>query len=126
MQRGGVSFQKKNFHPEGELEIYKLVPGLAMLWGDGANSSDVMDAVKRQYAQWNVWVFEEGSDVALTKEEKRIMKNLPFAYRGHVFKDKGLKAFFESTDWYIPNPDYIDDMGQMSKEEREWIEYWSK
>ena len=97
-----------------------------MLWGDGANSSDVMDAVKRQYAQWNVWVFEEGSDVALTKEEKRIMKNLPFAYRGHVFKDKGLKAFFESTDWYIPNPDYIDDMGQMSKEEREWIEYWSK
>lgn len=126
MQRGGVSFQKKNFHPEGELEIYKLVPGLAMLWGDGANSSDVMDAVKRQYAQWNVWVFEEGSDVALTKEEKRIMKNLPFAYRGHVFKDKGLKAFFESTDWYIPDPDYIDDMGQMSKEEREWIEYWSK
>lgn len=124
MQRGGVSFQKKNFRPEGELEIYKLVPGMAMLWNNGT-SSEVMDAVKRQYATWNVWVFEDG-DFVLTKEDKRIMKNLPFAYRGHVFKDKGLKAFFESTDWYIPDPDYIDDMGKMSKEEREWIQFWSK
>ena len=54
------------------------------------------------------------------------MKNLPFAYRGHVFKDQGLKKFFESTAWYIPNPDYIDDMSKMSKDEREWIEFWSK
>lgn len=125
MQKGGISYHKKNFHPEGELEIYKLVPGMMMLWGDGANALEVMNAVKRQYAQWRVWIFED-NDFTLTKEEKRIMKNLPFAYRGHVFKDQGLKKFFESTDWYIPNPDYIDDMGKMSKEEREWIEFWSK
>ena len=96
-----------------------------MLWGGDGNALDVMNAVKRQYAKWYLWTFED-EDFGLTKEDKRIMKNLPFAYRGHVFKDQGLKKFFESTDWYIPNPDYIDDMSKMSKDEREWIEFWSK
>lgn len=126
MQEGGISYHKKNFHPEGELEIYKLEPNMMLMWSENRNNTEVMNAVKMQYAHLRVWIFEEWNDLALTKEEKRIMKNLPFAYRGHVFKDKGLRAFFESTDWYIPNPDYIDDMSQMSKEEREWIEYWSK
>ena len=67
---------------------------------------------------------EEG--FTLTKEEKRILKNVPFAYRGHVFKDQGLKKFFESTNWYVPDPEYKDDMGTMTQEEREWIEFWAK
>ena len=124
MQKGGISYHKKNFHPEGELEIYKFIPNM-MLWGGDGNASVVMNAVKRQYAKWYLWTFED-EDFGLTKEDKRIMKNLPFAYRGHVFKDQGLKKFFESTAWYIPNPDYIDDMSKMSKDEREWIEFWSK
>lgn len=125
IQQGALTFHKKNFHPEGELEIYKLDPAMMLMWSDKDNT-EVMNAVKRQYARWGVWIFEEESGFALTKEEKRIMKNIPFAYRGHVFNDKGLKAFFESTNWYIPDPDYKDDMTTMSEEEREWIEYWSK
>jgi hypothetical protein len=125
MQQGSITFHKKNFHPEGELEIYKLDPTMMLMWMDKDNS-EVMNAVKRQYAKWGVWIFEDEGGFNLTKEEKRIMKNIPFAYRGHVFKDQGLKKFFESTDWYLPDPDYVDDMGKMSKEEREWIEYWSK
>ena len=126
MQQGGISYHKKNFHPEGELEIYQLDRNMMLMWSENNNNKEVMNAAKMQYAHLRVWIFEERNDLALTKEEKRIMKNIPFAYRGHVFKDKGLKAFFESTEWYIPNPDYMDDMDQMSKDEREWIEYWSK
>ena len=54
------------------------------------------------------------------------MRNLPFAYRGHVFKDKGLKQFFESTDWYVPNPNYVDNLDGLSEEEKKWVQYWSK
>ena len=123
MQYGGITFHKENFHPEGELEINKLDPSMMLMWGD-KTSKEVMDAVKHQYARWRTFIFDEG--FSLTKEEKRIMRNLPFAYRGHVFKDQGLRKFFESTDWYMPDPNYKDVMNEMSQEEKEWIEYWSK
>jgi hypothetical protein len=51
---------------------------------------------------------------------------MPFAYRGYVFKDKGLQRYFESTQWYIPDPNYKSDMTTMSKNEKNWIQYWSK
>ena len=40
---------------------------------------------------------------------KRVSRNLPYAYRGHVFKDKVLREFFESQWWYMPDPNYNDD-----------------
>lgn len=123
LQKGGITYHKRNFHPEGELAINKMDPEMMLLWGDKTNE-EVMDAAKMQYARWRTFVFEEG--FTLTKEEKRILKNLPFAYRGHVFKDQGLRRFFESTNWYVPDPEYKDDMGTMSEEEREWIEFWAK
>ena len=123
MQKGGITFHKKDFHPEGEIVINKIDPEMTLMWGD-KTSKEVMDAVKLQYVRWRTFVFEEG--FTLTKEEKRILKNLPFAYRGHVFKDQGLRRFFESTNWYVPDPEYKDDMSKMSEEEREWIEFWAK
>ena len=35
---------------------------------------------------------------------RRIFRNLPYAHRGYVFKDKDLQKFFESRWWYMPNP----------------------
>lgn len=40
---------------------------------------------------------------------KRVSRNLPYAYRGHVFKDKVMREFFESQWWYMPDPNYKDD-----------------
>lgn len=123
MRQGGVSFHKKNFHPEGELSISKYYAWLAMMYDEDKSSENAMGSVKRQYYSWKPFHFE---DFSLTKQEKRILRNLPFAYRGHVFKDKGLRQFFESTKWYVPDPEYKDDMSDMSQEEREWVEFWSK
>ncbi len=125
MQKGSLTFHKKNFHPDGELEIYKMDSTFMLMWNEKDNK-EVMNTFKKQYARLAVWIFKEDNGITLNKEQRRIMKSIPFAYRGHVFKDQGLKKFFESTDWYIPDPNYVDDMGQMSKDEREWIEYWAK
>lgn len=57
---------------------------------------------------------------------KKIMRNLPFAYRGYVFKTKMLQDYFESTDWYVANPDYVSDMKDLSEEERRWVDFWTK
>lgn len=128
MQDGSVTFKKKNFHPEGELEINKRLYFAELYWRSDdqpVKGEDVVDVMKHSYIGLRVSMFEDFVP-AMSAQQKRIMKNLPFAYRGHVFKDKGLRDFFEATNWYLPNPDYKDDMGTMSQNEKEWIRFWSK
>ena len=38
------------------------------------------------------------------KADKRILRNLPYANRGYVFKDKTLQAYFNKLWWYMPDP----------------------
>ena len=59
-----------------------------------------------------------------TPDQRRILKNLPFAYRGYIFNTKELQVFYESTSWYIPNPDYKPDMQQLPDEEQTWVDFW--
>jgi hypothetical protein len=46
----------------------------------------------------------------LFAEDLRILRNEIYARRGRVFKDRELQKYFESTEWYKPNPDFKDDM----------------
>ena len=123
LQQGGITFHKANFHPDGEIEINKMFAPIMMMWGEKTNE-DVRESIKLQYSKWATFMFEDGC--SLTKEEKLILRNIPFAYRGYVFKSPNLKEFFESTEWYVPNPNYVDKIEELPWEEREWVEFWSK
>ena len=129
IQKGSVTFKQKNFHPDGELYITKT-NYLSLLYPDwfdgGVDGQELLDDMKEQYFTLNLIYFEDMDLSKLTAEQKRILKNMPFAYRGHVFKDKGLRQYFESTRWYIPDPDYQDDMSAMSQMEKDWIQFWMK
>ena len=117
VQKGAISFHKDGFHPEGELNISK--PRGFYAFG-GCAENDIMDLVKRMMGGLDQ-LSNCIDETTLSAEQRRILKNVPFAYRGHVFKDEGLRQFFESTDWYVPNPEYKDDMNTMTPEERGWI-----
>lgn len=52
----------------------------------------------------------EDSLGGLFTEDLRILRNEIYARRGRVFKDAELQKYFESTEWYRPNPDFKDDM----------------
>ena len=56
-----------------------------------------------------------------TEEEKRLLRNLPFARRGYIFKDKTLQAFYNKQDWYQPNPSYIPEVEYLTPKEKELI-----
>ena len=120
---------KKNFHPEGELSIASdsfYVYGLGYDNDDPEHQNALLGTLKSQYYHIHTDdALTEGLS-SFTAEQKRIMKNIPFAYRGYVFEDKGLQRYFNSTNWYLPNPDYKADMTTMSKKEKEWIQFWSK
>ena len=123
IQKGGITFHKKNFHPEGELVINKIDIFVILMWGD-KDSGEVRNNVKQQYSSLRILGFED--EFSLTKDDKRILRNLPFAYRGFVFKTESLQRFFESTAWYVPNPEYEDKIEELPESEKEWVEYWSK
>lgn len=54
-------------------------------------------------------------------ENKRIMRNLPYASRGYVFKDEKLAAYFKSLWWYMPDPSWQQDTSDFTETEWELI-----
>lgn len=127
IQEGGISFHKANFHPDGELHIHQR-----RIWsfnmslaydGEYNDSENLVDAAKDQYQ--TLWIPEEPGDYSKSpSDQRRILKNLPFAYRGYIFKNKDLQDYFESTEWYLPNSNYDGNMEALSTEEKKWVEFW--
>ena len=130
VQSGSIVFHKKNFHPEGELHIARDSFSLYDLDYDSDNPEHydaIVEGFKSQYNNLNLdYVSFSKDKSSFTAEERRILKNMPFAYRGYVFEDKGLQRYFNSTKWYIPNPDYKSDMSTMSQHEKKWIQFWAE
>ena len=135
MQQGSIRFRKKNFHPDGELCITR-----DLIWGSWAwhirkedktgsfNPESFINLYKEQYEQilFNSTVKKEDTYYdQFTQEQCRILKNLPFAYRGYIFHSKELQNFYESTTWYIANPAYKPDVQKLTEEEQKWVEFWS-
>lgn len=126
---GYAMFQKKNFKPEDELEIYSpLIFRYEDLMGYfngvpfldlGVELSILKD--EEEITQYGIKDLSE-----IKSNEAKILKNLPFAYRGYVFKSKELQEFYNKTDWYIPDPAYINDLGTLSEDEKKWVLFWAK
>lgn len=49
---------------------------------------------------------------------KQILRNLPYADRGYVFKDAKLKAYFSKIWWYMPDPNWKQDTSDFT--ESDW------
>lgn len=108
IQKGTLIFQQQNFHPSDELFVY----------AQRSLPADELVYLPFSYYQDHT-VYKPQTEL-----DKKILKNLPFARRGYVFKDSKLKAFYESMDWYLPNPNYVPEPKMLSEAEKRWIEKW--
>lgn len=108
IQNGTITFHKEDFKPIGELYVYS------------ENYFGNTDGIPfSYYLQGNI-------PDPKTDFEKKILRNLPFARRGYVFKTKALSDFYYEQDWYIPNPNYTPDVGLLTEVERDWFEKYEK
>lgn len=127
--QGSVQFHQENFHPKGELRISDLYRDFDFN-GYGTSAQNILETAKRRLIPLRLTPYYLKTDKAetpyskYTPEQRRILKNLPFAYRGYIFKDKTLQDFFESSLWYIPDPDYTADVQQLTPDEQAWVEFW--
>ena len=110
VQQGLLIFSKKNFSPKGELHIEDRALWFYQSAGFPIDYPFTIDLPNFKY-----------ETEPKTEEEKRLLRNLPFARRGYIFKDKTLQAFYNKQDWYQPNPSYIPEVEHLSQKEKELI-----
>jgi hypothetical protein len=108
MQKGSIIFHKKDFKIEGDLFLY---------------SENYHNLESFDYIPFSI---SQARNIGDPKNDfqKKVLRNLPFARRGYVFQNTELSNFFNKMDWYIPNPNYIADVANLTDEEKKWIELW--
>jgi hypothetical protein len=52
---------------------------------------------------------------------KRILKNLPFARRGYIFKSSELQSYFEKQPWYKKDEKYEPVLAELTQKEQAWL-----
>ena len=128
IRQGKMVFHKANFHPQGELYLYS--PASMDLLYYNVSIDDLFVILGQGYSEpWEPFAHVDtpfDPKPSFTPNQRRILRNLPFAYRGYCFKNKELQAFFSSTDWYLPDSTYTPDLEALTPEERRWIQLWSE
>lgn len=108
LQKGNLIFWKRNFKAGGELFVKSRV----------YTGRDSFNTLPFSYYQ------TDNIPLPNNALQKKILRNLPFARRGYVFKDKELQKYYESMDWYIPNPNYVPETRLLDEREIAWTEKW--
>lgn len=118
LRNGAVQIHLTDFHPQEELRI------------DGAGIHDCYDGkdvfyfgatYDRSFGEFLYYLDNEKVVPADKEFRYRVARNLPYAHRGHVFKDKRLREYFESLWWYMPDPDYKDSDADFTEVDRKYI-----
>jgi len=128
IKQGGIKLHKENFHPDGELLITDLY-SYFYFDADNMSANNILETVRNKFyplhvSDYTIEKMKEALYDTYTSVQRRILKNLPFAYRGYIFKDKSLQEFFESANWYIPDPQYRADVEKLSEDEQKWVKLW--
>jgi hypothetical protein len=114
LREGTLLFQKKNFAPQGEINLF-------CLQFFGTNPFNAKDKLPLQIGAVEQYLTSAEDEAAL-----KILRNLPFARRGYIFKTPDIQQYYEKMDWYMPNPSYQADLSKLTKIEQDWLKKISK
>ncbi len=112
IQSGNLIFEKKNFHPEGELYVSSR-----RIYPTTDEPSMFNTPLSYSYFTYNYWEMEPTTEL-----EKKILRNLPYARRGYVFKNADLQNYFSKQSWYMANLNYSSDTEGLHPLELEGVE----
>lgn len=115
IRKGMLVFQKQNFKPIGQLYIRSL----NFFYYNGSNEDDLYNSNRDRLP----FAIEEQDRINKPANElsKRILKNLPFARRGYVFKSPELQSYFEKQPWYKKDEQYKPVFAELTAKEQAWL-----
>ena len=111
-QYGPLVFSQKNFHPAGELNLYS-VRNYELL------DITIFDAAKHKLPfnpESTEGIFKANNELS-----HKILRNLPYARRGFVFKTPEIQTYYEKQIWYSPNPSYRSNEADLTEFEKNWL-----
>lgn len=98
LRNGVVEWHCYNFVPSADINIYSA--DLMLTFNEKSTIGCFYDRSERFHPIVPNYFCEPGE---LTAKQRRIIRNLPYASRGYVFKDASLRAYFNSQWWYMPD-----------------------
>lgn len=109
IQEGAIVFKKMDFRPKNEL----------VLFSTNAGTFGVFDARKTALP----FAIGKTNNLKQSIDENsfKILRNLPYARRGYIFKTQTIQQYYESLPWYVPNNNYKADYAQLTAEEQKWV-----
>ncbi|MCU0425703.1 MAG: YARHG domain-containing protein [Candidatus Kapabacteria bacterium] len=110
LREGKLTFRAKNFTTKDELYLFSLRD----LAREEVFSSESMLPLA-------IGDIEETMTKAKNEVSLKILRNLPFARRGAVFKTREIQQYYEKMPWYIPNSAYKPDVPTLKPIEQEWL-----
>lgn len=118
IKKGTLVFQKKNFKPKGELQFNS--PRVMFMF-----DIENFNYRKDRNLPYDKHLYFRSELTASDNISKKILRNLPFAYRGYIFSTPELHEYYKNQIWYIPDSNYKPEIDQLPKEEKEWVQKWS-
>ena len=106
LRNGTVEWHAKNFRPESDMCITSA--DAYMSFDEKYPVGSFYDRSDNYIPSWN---FDN-------KPDPVILRNLPYASRGYVFKKKQLKDYFSKMWWYMPDPQWKQSTDDFTP--REW------
>jgi len=123
LRKGVLVFQKSNFKPQGELEIYSFNSYYhRAVQINNDEYPDHFDS-KRDYLPFCI---EDQQNIMDPADDfsKQVLKNLPFARRGNIFKSSQLQSYFEGQNWYVKDENYKPLLSELTAKEQAWVIKW--
>lgn len=122
---GKISLKKENFKPKGELALYSPQEYIRERYEEfNYKENDLPSKIIISELNKD---FDDDNDILFTKTKStdkvsfKILRNLPFAIRGYVFKTKIIQDYYLTQKWYKPNPNYVSDLESLFEDEKKWL-----
>ena len=143
MRNGMLEYHCADFVPEHDLSIVSQdkffyedlhqIKDSEVGENEYASSKVSVDDICK-FGYYNIWYAisdSYGENLAktiltLSDWEKRVLRNLPYARRGYVFKDKKLADYFSQFYWYMPDPSWTPSQADFTEWERDFVKSFSQ
>jgi hypothetical protein len=128
IRNGAIEWSCKNFSPTSDLKILAVdniyyKENKAMKIGEFYDRNDVW--ISEEYAYKHKTNGNIETPEFLTPSEQRLLRNLPYAHRGYVFKDAKLNEYFSQFFWYMPDSTWKASAEDFTENEVKMVE-WAK
>jgi len=109
---GKAVFHKKNFVPNSVIFLL----GTSTNW----EIANIVFNLKKDELPFSFVNYI--TKIAEDERSLKVLKALPYARRGAVFKDKSIGNYYKKYEWYREKINYKKELNSLTKDEKEWLE----